>query len=65
MSFGITLPRLYSSVDVHVITAAAEAPAEATGDNLLLNFSIPAKTIYKNQNVASVIIPVRGGVRLT
>lgn len=36
---------------------AAEAAAPS-GDNLLLNFSIPAKTIYKNQNVSSVIIPV-------
>lgn len=43
---------------LYLLCIAAEAAAP-TGDSLLLNFSIPAKTIYKSQNVSSVIIPVR------
>lgn len=39
------------------ITAAAADPA--AGDNLILNFSLPAASIYRNKPVASVIIPVR------
>lgn len=42
---------------LYFLCVAAEAAAPS-GDSLLLNFSIPAKTIYKGQNVSSVIIPV-------
>jgi len=38
-------------------TAAAAGPA--AGDNLILNFSLPAASIYRNKPVASVVIPVR------
>jgi hypothetical protein len=38
-------------------TAAAADPA--AGDNLILNFSLPAASIYRNKPVASVVIPVR------
>jgi len=34
------------------------APVEATGNNMLLNFSVPSQGIYKNEEVAGVIIPV-------
>lgn len=30
----------------------------ASGDNLILNFSVPAQSIYRNKAVASVTIPV-------
>jgi F0F1-type ATP synthase epsilon subunit len=33
----------------------------ASGDNLILNFSLPAKSIYRNKPVASVIIPGLAG----
>ena len=36
----------------------AEAAAAANGDALILNFSVPAKSIYRNKSVASVTIPV-------
>jgi hypothetical protein len=38
-------------------TAAAEEAA--SGDSLILNFSVPAQSIYRNKAVASVTIPVR------
>ena len=39
-----------------MIAAAADP---AAGDNLILNFSLPAASIYRNKPVASVVIPVR------
>lgn len=44
------------TTDQPIATAAEEAVP--SGDALILNFSVPSKSIYRNKAVASVTIPV-------
>ncbi|TFJ81652.1 hypothetical protein NSK_006903 [Nannochloropsis salina CCMP1776] len=45
-----------------ILASTAPAAADASsGDNLILNFSLPAASIYRNKPVASVVIPGLAG----